>query len=61
MRVIDAVKETVAGVSSVSLSSERIKGLALETSAIASFTAFITLINTQLIHQFVFRRADAVT
>ena len=61
MRVIDAVKETVAGVSSVSLSSEQIKGLALETSAIASFTAFITLINTPLIHQFVFRRADAVT
>ena len=28
-------------------------GLTLETSAIASFTAFNTLINTQLIHQFV--------
>ena len=35
--------------------------LALETSAIVSFTASITLINTQLIHQFVFRHADAVT
>ena len=37
------------------------EGLTLETSAIVSFTASITLINTQLIHQFVFRRADAVT
>ena len=33
----------------------------LETySAIVSFMASITLINTQLIHQFVSRRADAV-
>ena len=29
------------------------QGLALETSAIVSFTASITLINTQLIHRFV--------
>ena len=36
------------------------KRLALETSAIVSLTASITLINTQLIHPFVFRRADAV-
>ena len=33
------------------------EGLTLETSAIVSFTASITLVNTQLIHQFVFRRA----
>ena len=37
------------------------EGLALETSAIVSLTASITPINTQLIHQFVFHRADAVT
>ena len=38
------------------------EGLALETSPIVSLTASITLINTQLIHQFAaFRRADAVT
>ena len=37
------------------------EGLALETSAVVSLTAFITLINTQLIHQFVFRRAIAIT
>ena len=37
------------------------EGLALETSAIVSFTALITLVNTQLIHQFVYRGADAVT
>ena len=37
------------------------EGLTLETSAIVSFTASNTLINTGLIHQFVFRRADAVT
>ena len=46
---MDAVKETIADVSSVSPSS-----------AIVSSTASITLINTQLIHQFVSRRADAV-
>ena len=55
MRVIDAVKETLADVSS------EWEGLALETSAIVSFTASIALVNTQLIHHFVFRRADAVT
>ena len=32
------------------------EGLALETSAIVPITASITLINTQLMHQFVFRR-----
>ena len=37
------------------------KGLALETSAVVSLTASITLINTHLIHQFVFCRSDAVT
>ena len=37
------------------------EGLPLETSAIVSLTASITLINTQLIHQFVFRRTGAVT
>ena len=37
------------------------KGLTLETPAVVGFTASITLINTQLIHQFVSRRADAVT
>ena len=37
------------------------EGLTLETSSVVSFTASITFINTQLIHQFVFRRADAVT
>ena len=37
------------------------KGIALKTSAIVSPTASVTLINTQLIHQFVFRRADTVT
>ena len=41
------------------------EGLTLETSAIVSFTASttraITLINTQLVHQFLFRRADKVT
>ena len=48
---MDAVKETIADVSSVSLirSDER---LPLEASAIVSFKASITLINTQLIHQF---------
>ena len=71
IRVIDAVRETIADVSSASPSSEQKRGratifcpdegLALETSAIVSLTASITLINTQLIHQFVFRRADAVT
>ena len=34
------------------------EGLALETSAIVSFTASITLVNTQLIHQFVFLAAS---
>ena len=57
--IIDAVKETIADVLSVSPSSERIAELKM--SVIVSFTASITLINTQLIHQFVFRRADAVT
>ena len=37
------------------------EGLTLETSAIVSFTASITLINTQLIHQFVSCHADAIT
>ena len=50
MRVIDAVKETIADVSSVSSSSFRSdKKLTLETSAIVSFTASMTLMNTQLI------------
>ena len=46
MRVIDAVRETIADVSSAICSNE---GLVLETSAIVSFTVSITLINTQLI------------
>ena len=37
------------------------EGLALETSAVVSLTASITLTNTQLMHQFVFHRTDAVT
>ena len=36
------------------------QGLTLETPAVASFTASIAPINTQLIHQFVFRSTDAV-
>ena len=69
MRVIDAVREIIADVSSASPSPEQMEqgqiicsgeGLALETSAIISLTASITLINTQLTHQFVFRRADVV-
>ena len=68
MRVIDAVRETIADVSSPSPSSEQMiqmiicsdEGLALEKSAIVSFTASITLINTQLIHQSVFHRADVL-
>ena len=50
-RVIDALKETIADVSSVSPSSE----------LIGSFMASITLINTQLIHQFVEDRCFAET
>ena len=51
MRVIDAVRETIADVLSASPSSEPFvicsdEGLALETSAIVSLTASITLINT---------------
>ena len=49
-----------ADVSSVNLIHSD-EGLALEASAIVSFAASITLLNTQLIHQFVIRRADAVT
>ena len=59
-RVMDTVKETIADVSSASFSSER-KGLMLKTSAIVSFTSSITLINTQLVHQFVFRCVDTAT
>ena len=57
MRVIDAVKEMIADVSSIVCSD---KELTLERSAVVSFPASITLIYTQLIHQFVFRRANAV-
>ena len=55
MRVIDAVRETIADVSSVSPSLERIwsihsdEGLTLEWPAGVSLTASTTLINTQLI------------
>ena len=56
MGIIDAMKETTADVSSASHSSEQMtsfdKGL---LSATVSFMASITLVNTQLIHQFVFR------
>ena len=58
MRVIDAVNETIAadvsrvGPSSVSLK----KGQRSKRQLLASNN----LINTQLIHQFVFRRADTV-
>ena len=63
MRVIDAVRETIADVSSAGLRLIRSdEGPALETSPIVSFRASITLSNTQLtLHHFVFRRADAVT
>ena len=46
---LDAVKETIADVSSI----EQIIRFILETSAIVSSTASITLTNTWLIHQFV--------
>ena len=61
MSVIDAVKETIADISSTSPSSmiRCDEGLALETPAIVSSTASITLISTQLIHQLVFHYADA--
>ena len=51
MRVMDAVKETIADV----LSENSDGGLVLETSAkaIVSSQRSITFINTQLIHQFV--------
>ena len=65
MRVMDAVKETIADVSSARAKPFVIRsdeGLHLETPAIVSFTASITLINTPLIHHFVSRNsADAVT
>ena len=51
MRVIDAVKETIADISSASPSSERMR---------VGYCFPHGLINTQLIQQFVFRRADAV-
>ena len=59
MRVMDAVKETL--LTFRELAHRQSEGLTLETSAIVSLTASNTLINTQLIHQFVSRRADAVT
>ena len=48
---MDAVLETAADV------SRSDEGLTLETSAAIFNTASITLINTQLRHQFVFHRA----
>ena len=50
---MDAVKQTIADISN--------EGLTLETAAIVSFAASITLINTQLTHHFVPCCADAVS
>ena len=59
---MDAVKETGTQLTFRTLALLRSdEGLTIETSAIVSFTASITRINTQWIHQFVFRRTDAVT
>ena len=60
MRVMDAVKETIADVSSVRVLTPD-EGLTLDTSAVVSFTASISLTNTQLIHQLVSRHANTVT
>ena len=54
MRVIDAVKETIADVSSMRANVRNVSYCFLHTAS-------ITLISTHLIHQFVFSRADAVT
>ena len=62
------MKDAIANVSSVRWPFIRAnalirsdEGLTLETSAIVSFRASITLINTQLIHQFVEDRSFAET
>ena len=62
MRVIATVKESIADISSVKpFVRASDEGLTLEMSAIVFFAVAITPINTQLMHQLVFRRTDAVT